>query len=324
MAVSFQRTLRQLRNTRDLRAEILSLAASLAGNNQSRGRMTVTAPVISEATVREEWERLLPAITPEVRKRMTLTIEPPSEPTAEGSAGYRIESRILPLERPNYRYEVLRSLLAGSLQDEGLSSTQALTREIGASQTPIRQALTELKQAGIVHTWGRGLELRAEDLSLELLAKVRALPQTLRFRFERGAQIKPPAALMQRAMPLLGPEAPPDWKALSLSGTPVAQQEAPALDLMGMPRLDLLARVPRDAKAFDTKLLRLLDDGLEIEPNVLAPAPVVVTLVRADLPSERDAGIDQVRCAHACDVFLSLLDMGLRDQALQYAKAVRP
>lgn len=322
MAVSVNKTLRQLRSTRDLRAEILSLAASLVGN-QLQGRMTVSAPVINDVTVRNEWKRLLPAITPEVRERMTLSIESSAEPTAESSTGYRIERGITPLDRPNYRYEVVRSLLTSYLQGSGWLSVQTLTQEIGASQTPIRQALAELKQADIVHMMGSKLQLRAEDLSLELLAKVRALPQTLRLRFERGAQIKPPATLLQRALPLLGAQAPADWKTLLLSGTPVAQQEAAELDLMGVPRLDLVACVPRGAKAFDTKLLRMLDDGLEIEPNVLAPAPVVLTLVRADLPSERSVGIDQVRCAQAGDVFLSLLDIGLRNQALQYAKAVR-
>ena len=324
MAVSFERTLHQLRNTRDLRAEILSLAADLAANNQSMGQMTVISPVISVMTVREEWDRLLPAITSDVRERMILTIEQPDGSMPASASGYRVESGIQLLDRPNYRYEVLRSLLAASLQSEGVTSIQALMREVGASQTPIRRALTELKQAGIVRTWGRRLELLTEDLSLELLAKVRALPQTFRFRFERGTQIKPPAALLQRVMPLLRPGGPSGWEALSLSGTPVAQQEAPKFNLMGTPRLDLVARVPRDAKAFDANLLRSLDDGLEVEPNVLAPAPVVVTLVRADLWSERGVGIDQMRCAHACDVFLSLLDIGLREQARQYAKAVRP
>lgn len=322
MPVTFQKTLRQLRNTRELRAETLDLAARLAVN-QSKGRMTVVDPVISETTVQEEWDRLLPAIAPDVRARMTLSIEQGAEDSIEKQAGYRIESGILPLDRPNYRFEVLRLLLGANLEDDGPQPIKGLMDKIGASQTPIREALAELKQAGVAHSWGRGIEVAAEDVSVELLAKIRALPQTLRFRFERGAQIKPPAMLLKRALSLLGPSAPPSWEKLALSGTPVAQADAPELDLMGMPRLDLVAHVPRDAKAFDSRLLRLLDDGLELEPSVLAPAPVVVTLVRAETEFVRDAGLDQARCAYEMDVFLSLLDMGLREQALQYAKAVR-
>jgi hypothetical protein len=319
MAVTVQKTLRQLRNTRDLRAEMLALAAELAAG-KLRGRLTVVDPVITAATVQEEWRRLLPALATDVRDRMSLSIE--AEPTGKSST-YRVESGIALLDRPNYRYEVLRLLLGANLEDDGPQPIQGLMDKIGASQTPIRQALSELKQNGLAHSWGRGVEVAAENVSDELLAKIRALPQTLRFRFERGAQIKTPAALLQRLLPLLRPGAPAGWEALSLSGTPVAQADAPKLDLIGTPRLDLVAHIKRDAKAFDTAMLRPLDDGLELEPNILAPAPVVITLVRADKEFTRDAGLDRARCAYPMDVFLSLLGMGLREQALQYAQAVR-
>lgn len=322
MAVKLQKTLRQLRNTRDLRAEILALAAELT-SNRSKGQLTVSDPVISEGTVQHEWERLMPAITPDVRGRMSLSIEPSGPGTAGTSADYRIESGILLLDRPNYRFEVLRLLLGASLEDDGPQPIKGLIEKIGSSQTPIREALAELKQAQVVQSRGRGVEVIAEDITTELLAKVRALPQVMRFRFERGTKIKPPAELLKRVDPLLGASSPLGWRSLSLSGMPVARANAPSIDLMGMPRLDLVASLPRDEKAFDATLLRMLDDGLELEPNVLAPAPVVVTLVRADTLFVRNAGLGQMRCACPMDVFLSLLDMGLREQALQYAKVLR-
>lgn len=301
---------------------MLALAAELAPG-KLRGRLTVINPVINEGTVQEEWGRLLPAFAPDIRDRMSLSIEAAAEP-AEKSSPYRIESGIVLLDRPNYRYEVLRLLLGASLEDDGPQPIQGLMDKIGASQTPIRQALSELKQAGVAHSWGRGVEVAADDVSVELLAKIRALPQILRFRFERGAQIKPPVALLQRVMPLLRPGAPAGWERMSLSGTPVALADTPKLDLIGMPRLELVAHVKREAKSFDTGMLRLLDDGLELEPNIMAPAPVVITLVRAEAEFTRDVGLDHARCAYPMDVFLSLLDLGLREQALQYAKAVRP
>lgn len=320
--ITFQKTLRELRNTRELRAETLDLAARLA-TNQSKGRITVVDPVIRKTTVQDEWDRLLPAIAADVRARMTLSIEQAAEDSVAKQAGDRIEPGILPLERPNYRFEVLRLLLGANLENDGPQPLKGLIDKIGASQTPIREALAELKQASVAHAWGRGIEVVAEEVSTELLAKLRALPQTLRFRFERGAQIKPPAMLLQRALSLLGSSAPRSWNKLALSGTPVAQADAPQLNLMGMPRLDLVAHVPRDARTFDSRPLRLLDDGLELEPNVLAPAPVVITLVRAKAEFVRDAGLEHARCAYPMDVFLALLDMGLREQALQYAKTVR-
>lgn len=279
--------------------------------------MLVSNPAISETTVRKEWDTLLPAIAPELRVRMRLII-------TSANTSDRLEAGMVPLDRPNYRFEVMRLLLGADLETDGPQLLKGLMGHIGASQTPIREALAELKASGTIRSPGRGVEVAAEDVTTELLAKLGALPQTLRFRFERGARIKPSAELLNRAEPLLGPNGPKDWKQLALSGAAVAQQDAPGLDLIGTPRLDLVANVARDEKAFDTNVLRLLDDGLELEPNVLAPAPVVVTFVRADKVFVRDAGLGQVRCAYPMDVFLSLLDMGLREQALQYAKAVRP
>ena len=80
-------------------------------------------------------------------------------------------------------------------------------------------------------------------------------------------------------------------------------------------------QLPHKEKQFKAGLLKQLDDGLEYEASVLASAPVVVTLVRANLMRARLDGKASV--APKGDVFLSLLDMGLREQALQYAKAVR-
>ncbi len=322
MAAKRNKELQRLRNTRDFRAEMLVLAGELVGNRLN-GRLTVVDPVVSEATLQEEWDRLLPALAPDVRTRMTLAIERGKGRAGARGGGSPAESDALLLDRPNYRYEVLRLLVGSSLENDGPGSVKGIVEAIGASLTPIRRALADLRQADLLRSWGRGIEVDAEDVSAELMARIGAMPQTLRFRFERGAQIKPPAKLLERALPLLGPSGPPGWEPMALSGIPVAQADVPKLDLMGMPRLDLVAHVPRDERTFDAALLRLLDDGLEPEPSVLAPAPVVVTLVRAERRYMRDAGLGPVRCAHPMDVFLSLLDMGLREQALQYAKKVR-
>lgn len=327
MAAKSAKTLRNLRNTRDLRAELLSIAAHLADNAET-ALIQVEEPAISHATVRDEWSRLIAAIKPEIAARMRLELSPSvtsGAPTKALSrkAGER-RPELIPVDRPNYRAEVLRLLVGASLANDGMWSVKGLIRQIGASQTPIRQALQELKRSGVLHEWdGSHVDLVPENLSAELLAKLQAMPQTLRFRFERGARIRTPVELLDRAVHLLGPNATGAWSRIALSGVPVAQFEVPALDLAGVPRVDLVAFVPRDAKAFDAHAMRKLSDGLEYEPNVLATAPVVVTLVRADEREIRDNVIEGVRCAPAMDVFLALLDMNLRQQAAKYAKAVR-
>jgi hypothetical protein len=331
MSEMIEKTLRHLRNTRELRAEILDIAATLAVNKKQSAHLIVAAPVVSEFAIRQEWERLMPAITPGVGSRMHLAIEHHAD-NQVAKAGL-VTPNVIALERPNYRFEVLRLLLGASLEGGGpkpesgiaaqIQGTQlGLVNALGASVTPVRSALIALRDAGLIRNL-RWLEIAAEDLSIEQLSRLRALPQVLRFRFERGARIKSPAELLQRVQPLLGPKGPDRWEQFSLSGMPVALRDAPTLDLIGTPRLDLVAHVPRSERTFDAEVMRLLDDGLELEPNPLAPAPVVVTLVRAGARFDREDGIGKARCAHACDVYLSLLDIGLRDQALQYAKVVR-
>jgi hypothetical protein len=238
-----------------------------------------------------------------------------------------------PVEKPNYRYEVLRLLLGAHMEgDSGLTSNgiaesvggtqRGLIEALGVSATPVRSALAALRDSGLIRNM-RSLDLTPEALTMDLLRKLGASPQTIRFRFERGARIKAPAELLERAQSLLAADSPPNWRLFSLSGTPVAQLMAPDLDLIGTPRLDLVAHVPRADKYFGGGLLRMLDDGLEPEPNVLAPAPVVVTLVRAASRFDRPPGSKKIRSAHPCDVFLALLDLGLREQALQFARAIR-
>ncbi len=327
MATRFSKTLRNLRNTRDFRAELLNVAAELA-DSKSTTIVRIVNSAISIETVQSEWDRLMQAIKPDIAKRMQLQVDPAKTQKRQDGSPKSGEHGLIPLNRPNYRAEVLRLLIGASLAHDSKWSVKNTIEKIGASQTPVRNALGEFKRAGVLQTWGRDrrgshADLIPENLSIELLAKVQALPQTLKFRFERGAQIRSPAELLQRALRLLAAESNSPWSQIALSGTTVAQAEVPNLDLSGTPRLDLVAFVPRDAKAFDANSLRKLNDGLEYEPNVLAPAPVMVTLVRADETEFRTDVIDSVRSAPQMDVFLSLLDMNLRRQAMQYAKAVR-
>lgn len=319
MSGATDRTLLHLRSTRDLRAEMLALAADLV-NTDNRARLTVRGPVINPQTVQEEWDRMLLAIAEQVRSRMILEIqlEHDSSPQVR-----RVAVQEIPLARPNYRYEILRILLDADLSGKPPPSILELIQDIGASQTPVRAALDELKSSGLVRATLRGLEVRAEDVSLETLARIRAMPQTLRFRFERGANTKPPATLLDRARPLLSETFGGTWSTLALSGVAAAQIDMPAIDIAGIPRLDLVAIVARQQKSLDAGLLRMIDDGLEPQQSVLEPAPVVVTLVRSQLNKVRQGTQQAPRYAATSDVLLSLLDLGLREQSREYLKAVR-
>lgn len=303
-----------LRNTRDLRAEILDMAAALL-THEGQYQLEVIAPLITTRTVWAEWERLLPALAPGIRERLSLSV-------SKGKPVATVGRNVAPLDRPNYRYEALRLLLASALGVYPPSNLRELIGRIGASQTPVRAALSALRDAEIVQG-NRPLQVDPESLSSDLLSRIGALPQQLRFRFERGTQIKTPSTLLGRARALLGDDGPKEWRSWALSGVPVAHVDVPMIDLVGIPRIDLIAHAGRGTDEFQACAIGMLDDGLELEPNMLAPAPVVLTLVRADVCDTRTAGSQSTRCACANDVLLALYDAGLREQAIQYARAMR-
>ena len=81
--------------------------------------------------------------------------------------------------------------------------------------------------------------------------------------------------------------------------------------------------VDRKLKSFDSGLIRQLDDGLEYEPNPLAECPVSIAVVRGATSAFR-SGAGGARLACRADVFLSLLDLGMREGVIEYLRALRP
>lgn len=305
------RELRDLRSTRDLRSEIVELAHA-AKEAPGIARLRVVNPVISVATVEAEWKRIVDLLDASLRSRLRLDLVTDEKP--------RATQRLALIKPPNYTFEVLRLLIDAALRTDinEPPTQQGLMTELGVSRTPIRAALRQLRDAGIVDDT-RALRVEPERLSLDLVSRLGAMPTVIKFRFERGATIRSPQALLKRAETLLA-WGSKRWDQFAVSGVPVAQQEVRALDIVGVPRLDLAVHLGRDAGTFDVDLLRTLDDGLELEGNVLEPSPVAVMLVRTEQPRWRD--VRGLRCARPADVFFSLLELGERQHALAYAQGL--
>lgn len=74
MTIVLSNNLPGLRNTHDLRAEILALASMVAAGF-AQGVLVVEDRLISQDMVMKEWEVAMAAFTPLVRVRMKLRIE---------------------------------------------------------------------------------------------------------------------------------------------------------------------------------------------------------------------------------------------------------
>ena len=315
MATPIVRLLARLRNRRDLRAEIADLAATLAAKPKARAVLQVGDPAISSGAIDEEWERVTASFRPDVRSRMSYEITEPARDAAR-----RRRHLTVPLSRPNFTFEVLRALIASTLQNDGPENVAGLIESIGASQTPIRSAVRRLVDARVVESWQRGFDVDMDRLlPSHIMSRLGALPQTVRFRYERGAPPRTPAALVDRAKAYLDRDDRWQPSRLSISGTAVALQDVPSLDLVGVSRLDLVAQPPLGDTELDLGFVHLIDAGLELEPNPLAPAALVVTVVRAVADWRRDAQGGFGVAATPADVFLSLLDQGMVQEAHAYS-----
>lgn len=306
-----------LSNKRDLRAAFADLAADVAVSG-GKAMLKLTHPRITTEAIQTEWARVGLALVPSLRDAIRIEIEDDAVSAAQTD---RADSMV-PLAPPNYRFEVVRLLVEQALSGRGPTRLKDLISQVGSSKAPIVGAVAALRLAGVLPSRGP-LKLDPAELGGPTLATLTALPQVMRFRHERGATPRSIGELLERARKLMANPGPIDWQTIALAGIPAARANVPTIDLIGTPRLDLVAVVDRKLKSFDPGLIRLLDDGLEYEPNPLAECPVTIAVVRGATTAFRSAD-GGTRLACRADVFLSLLNLGMREAAIEYARAPLP
>jgi hypothetical protein len=303
-----------VRSARDLRAAIVKLAVDLGSSD--RGRLYVSKSQLSHANIQQIWKEVSGVLAPAVLRRMEYVI------SEEPDEAFFVDPDQHANTRPNYRYELLRLLLHATFEGGNLLMGEAIDK-IGASETPVRRAAGELRRFGLLAEKPRGLELaiKIPELTWEVLNATQAAPQQLRFRFARGAQIRRPQDLLKRATQMVRGKRPDEWNTMAISGVAAALDERSDLDIIGIPRVDLIAQVDRQFGFFDTYALHKLNPGLEREEKGLVPAPVVVSITHGNELLCRSRKVTRI-ASHA-DVYLSLLSSGFPDVARQYAKRVR-
>lgn len=309
------------RSTRDLRAEVADLAATLASTT-GKGVLVIEDRRLSAQTIQFEWERLLRAFPPHLRSRLTLKIMEP-EPLLRARHPVFHHPGAVMLDTPNFRFEVMRQLIGADIDRTEPQSVDALVEKIGASQFTVRKVLGELVRRGIVkqsNPTNARFSLTSTDINLELLGIAQAMPQALRFRYAASTRPRSIEQLTRRFKQLIQPSPPVGWKNIGLSGSAATNLlHLPQVDLLGVPRMDLTAYVGKAAKMFDVSLVHALDDGLEFVPDVRWPASLVITVVRSDAMFNHPDSGNRCRYAQSSDIYLALLHAGLWEQAIQFA-----
>jgi DNA-binding transcriptional ArsR family regulator len=317
-------TLRGVRSLRELRGETLRLALELQGSS-ARGTLVVRDPKLSRETIEEAWHQAMAVIPSSITDRMEIQLETAQEKSSARSTfphwAALWPKRIL----ANFRYEIIRQLLAAHMKSVDGVSYAELAERIGASYSPIIRALKVLTDARLVRPVRRGAYALSSDwITAERLKNVGAEPPKVSLRFAQGSRLNDCDQLLDRLV-ALKTENPvrTGWRDVHLSGLPVAQADMPSFGLLGMGRLELLANLHGDQSPIGPKSIYDLYHGLEIEPNPFDPAPVNLVLVKGQLSPDGLPTIDGVSRAHPADVYLAIDAYGYAEQAREYFEIMK-
>ena len=306
---------------RDLRAAVAELALRTRDTSAPRAVLLIRGARMSAAGLREEWARLLTVLAPSVADRLRLVavleedvVLVPDEPWMR-----ELADRVSDAGRPQARsarvdrsFEVMRVLLSRWLLHRGRIGVGELQRQTGLSHPSVSKGLAALGPALDRHR-DRSVALRAfpREAWSQLVALAPKVRQTTAFVDESGRGGDP-----QRLLDRLRRAPPPG---VAIAGVVAARHWNPALDLEGLPRLDLSLHSP--AGGTDTAFVARLDPALIPAPAGTPPLLVVHSVPRADsLFVPDDAGLPW---ADPVEALLDLYELRLIEQADDLVRALR-
>jgi hypothetical protein len=307
-----------------------ALAYALSKHPGSEAFLVLPDVAVTRASLEEEWALAASVLQPDLLYRLSLCIREgdhlvgiPRDPDAESQ---QVLLQVVEQERlgagashtpGDAPFVVLKILLHHWLTDGQPVTTSWLAKTTGYTYPTIASVLGSL--GGLIERQSdRRIRLRwfAREEFARLLAASDRARSTARFA-DRSGQARSPEAHLRRLEQL-------DVPNLAIGGVLGARHYDPALDLVGLPRLDLSQHSPR--RRLDLGFVRELDPALKRVSDPLEPATLVVHAVRhADaLFSPRAGGLlwaDPVEC------LLDLHEAHLEKQAaelLEHSSAIGP
>ena len=306
---------------RDLRAAVAELALRTRDASAPCAILLIRGARMSAAGLREEWGRLLTVLAPDVAARLRLVavleedvVVIPDDPWLRDLA-----DRITGAARPGARsvrvdrsFEVMRVLLSRWLLHRGRIAVGELQRQTGLSHPSVSKGLVALGPALDRHR-DRSVALRAfpREAWSQLVALAPKVRQTTAFVDESGRGGDPRQLLVRLR------RAPPPG--VAIAGVVAARHWNPALDLEGLPRLDLSVHAPDGG--MDTAFVSRLDPALVPAPRGTPPLLVLHSVPRAESMFVPDDG--GVPWADPVEALLDLYELRLIEQADDLVRALR-
>jgi len=273
-------------STREIQLRLLAKALEVAEGGGDV-RMLVDPSHLSGDKIREEFDRALRVLHPEIVRRVHLELVEP-------------QNRNLITLRPQPYYETAKILMGCFLARTPIT-VGSLAEKVGISYSTLRRVLRRLLKVEKV-----GRFVRFEEFPTRLMREMTVLSETVRrpFRFK---SLKPE---LDGLVTMISRAAIPH---VAFSGVIGGRRLDKHFDLNGLPVVHLVAHFP-DGEV-DLEFVEHLDPALK-ETKSDNPDLVVVPLVRAW--SGFSDGV-----AHPIDVALDLCSIGMGNQADAMLKAIR-
>lgn len=298
---------------RDLRAGVAQLALRAREYPNARCVLLVLRTRMSADGVRAECERLQAVLAPEIAARLGIVVvldedaavipdDPMLRRVAERAATVGTRPKRARVDRS---YEVMRVLMARWLMKRGRIAIGELGRQAGLSHPSVSKALAALGNA-VERKPDRSAILRSlpREQWTQLLALAPTIRQTEAFVDESGRGGDP-----QRLLDRLTRLRP---AGVAVGGVVAARHWHPALDLHGLPRLDVTVHAPEGR--MDTGFVERLDPALVPAPAGAPPLLVLHAVPRAESLFTVDSG-GGLPIADPVEVLLDLHELRLVEQA---------
>lgn len=306
---------------RDVHAAALQVAMYASALGAERGIVLLCGSRVSAAGLRDEWQKLLKVLAPDVASRLGLVaildgdvLVEPDDPLlrdiAEAAANTGGPSA--PTLRGNRSFEVMRVLLSRWLLHRGCIAVGELQRQTGLSHPSVSKALAALGPA-VQRRRDRSVALCAfpGEAWAQLVALAPKVRQTSAFVDESGRGGDP-----QRLLDRVRRTSPPG---VAVAGVVAARHWHSGLDLEGLPRLDLSVHAPNGG--MDTAFVARLDPALVPAPPGTPPLLVLHAVPRAE--SLFVVGDGGPAWADPVEALLDLYELRLIEQADDLVRALR-